>query len=74
MDGTEHPEFRVTHLTEGGGGHFFGGDTSGYKSWQGTFEGEEPPVAARFSWPHRPNVAVGLEVDQAKATHLVDES
>ena len=73
MDGTEHPEFGVTHLTEGGGGHLFGGDTRGDKSWQGTLEGEEPPVAACFSWSHRPNATVGLEVDQAKSTHLVDE-
>ena len=73
MDGTEHPEFGVSHLTEGGGGHLFGGDTSGYKSWQGTLKGEEPPVAARFSWSHCPNATVDLEVDQAKSTHLVDE-
>lgn len=73
VDGTEHPEFGVSHLTEGGGGHLFGSDTRGYESWQGTLKGEEPPVAAGFSWPHRPNVTVGLEVDQAKSTHLVDQ-
>jgi hypothetical protein len=74
MDGTEHDEFGVTYLTESGGRHLFSSDTRSYESWQGTLKGEEPPVATRFSRPHCPNVTVGLEVDQAKTTHLVDQS